>query len=1162
MLHLHLANRLEILADDLVARLGAEARTAGVLAPAELIVPSAAIARTLTLRLAHAHGVCANVRFSFLARWLWEQIARVVPGVAAFSPFEPGVLAWRIFSALADVTWAQGLPRLGAWLEQADPVMRFELAAQVARLFDQYLTYRPDWMETWAGGGHVAGGLHGAAPAWREDERWQAALWRRLSDEILGSDVQARQHPVRALAHSLADDGGLAIARLPAAAHLVALPAVPPVYLEALARLGTRMTLHVYALDPCREYWFDVVDPRRLAWLAVRGGVDHHEVGNRLLASWGRQAQACLSRLVEATGESMVDDARFEGGGAATLLSRWQDAVLGLEELAPGSVEMTADDRSLEVHVCHSRTRELEVLHDRLLGLFADDAARRASGAAQAPLRPSDILVVTPDLEATAPLIEAVFGTIAPERRLPFAVTGRARARVNAPARALLDLLALGASRFAVNDVLAFLQQAIVARRFGVSDDDFARIREWLLESGVHWALDSRHRASFDLPVREDHSFAAGLDRLFMAYALPDGSTTPFEGRLPAGRVEGSEAATLGVLAHVVEALATWQARLARPAPAAQWASQLADALAAFVAPDATHLDDLREVHAALERLASDLARAGLTAEIAPEVVRRALEDALEGEAPGGVPTGAITFASMASLRGVPYRVVCVVGLDDGAWPTSRRPAEFDLMAAAPRVGDRQRALDERNVFLDLLLAARERVHLSCTGRSVRDNAPLPPSVLVDELLDVLVPAIASPAEDREARRGARRRLVVEHPLQAFSESAFDVAADARLRSFDRDYAQALKLRLARASGPVASSTAGQIGLPGFELDAAAASLRGGTGDAGDEDGGEATEASTPFVAEDLPEPGSEWRDVPIERLVDFFRNPCRFLVRERLGVELKREERALEDDEPWQLQAWPGSPLVARVLPAMMAGASGDEARALALSLPDVPEGAFARRALDAELLQMQGFARRVRELESEPVAAPRDASITLEVDGQAMRVHGTLDALRPRGIVHWRYASRKAGDLVDAWLAHLLLCADAPPGVALVTTGVSRDRRWSLRPCRNPLEVLGGLLRLYARGLRSPLPFFPRSSFACVEAGPPAGLAAAARLFRPAPDSPAARYAEGNEAGVRLALRGRPDPFESDAAADFQACAETVFVPLMACLRDEVPVEPEAAR
>jgi exodeoxyribonuclease V gamma subunit len=190
-----------------------------------------------------------------------------------------------------------------------------------------------------------------------------------------------------------------------------------------------------------------------------------------------------------------------------------------------------------------------------------------------------------------------------------------------------------------------------------------------------------------------------------------------------------------------------------------------------------------------------------------------------------------------------------------------------------------------------------------------------------------------------------------------------------------------------------------------------------------------------------------------------------------------------------------------------------------------------------------------------------PRAAGIELDVDGRAWRVHGVLDALRPQGLVHWRYARRQAADLIGGWLAHLLLCADAPPGVALATTGVARDGCWRLRPCGEPREALRTLLRLYARGLREPLPFFPKTSLAYVETGGPSGVLAAERVFRPAPESPTGRYAESNDAGVRLALRGRPDPFEPGATTEFVQCAEAVFGPLMNCLVDDAANDAEPA-
>jgi len=1112
MLNLHFANRFETLVDTLVERLGEQAQAPGrsPFSADEVIVPSAAITRRLVTDLARRHRVCANVRFSYLAHWLWEQTQRLMPELPQAASFDADVLAWRILAAFEDAAWAGAQPRLSAWLARADAVMRYELALRVAALFEQYLTYRPEWLEAWAAGRAVDLGTTDAGAL--EDQHWQAALWRRLA-LAAGSDGR---HPVLALLEAL-DARGIGLAgtgALPASAHVMCLPTMPPVHLELLQRLGRHIELHLYVLNPSREFWFEVVEPRRLAYLALRGEQQHHESGNRLLAAWGRQTQSALSLLVDAGDAGLVEDAVFTPAEGAGVLGALQNAVLEMVDLAPGALASDAADRSVEVHVCHSLTRELEVLHDRLLALMAGPN----------PPSPGDILVVTPDLNAAAPLIDAVFGTAPRERHLPYTITGRARAQVNAPARALLDLLALAGSRCAVSAVFGLLQQPAVARRFGLAEDELDQIREWLVQSGVHWALDAEHRAGFDLPAESRHSFADGLDRLFLGYALPSHQATPFDDRLPAGDAQGSAALTLGAFWSFVDALRTLHERVATPQPPADWPALLAGCLSGFIEPADADLEDLRDVDQALETLARQWRESALEGPLSLDVVRVALELALDDPTRGGVPTGMVTFAAMSSLRNVPFRVVCAIGLNDGAFPTSARPPEFDLMTFRPRRGDRQRRIDERNVFLDLLLAARERVHLSYAGRSVRDNSVQPPSVLLSELLEALTPALSAQPADAAARAAARARLVIEHPLQAFAERAFDISGDARVRSFQRDYADALKQ--SRAAPPQAHDAPAEV-------------------DADDDDG---LVSRVPFLAAPLPPPGAEWHDVPVERLAAFLRNPCRFLLEKRLGLELRRDDEELRDDEPFLPDVTGHGPLIARLLPALLEGLPLEAARTLALAGPEVPLGGFGQRFLERELNGLQDFAAQVLEHTAQPVLPPHAAVVPVAVDGVVWRVHAGFADLRPRGLLRYRYARQGPRDYLDAWLPHLLLCATAPTGVLPVTTGIARDGRFFLTECDAPQAVLRTLVELYARGLREPLAFFPRSSWAWMDNEQ--SLAKAIAEFRPGASMP---YAEGQDAGVRLALRGRPDPFSNAVVNDFYDCARAVFEPLRACLEME---------
>jgi len=1109
MLTIHFANRYETLCGLLVGQLGAGARS--IFSADQVIVPSAAVRRQLTLELARRHGICANVHFGYLAQWLWQLIARVVPGVQAESPFDPAVLAWRIVAAFEETGLSVGHPRLAAYLERSDAVMRYELATRIAGLFDEYVTFRPEWLDAWSRGKTVDCGAQGSAA--QADQAWQAALWRRLSTE-LGSDP-----PTAAFTQALQSGGAALVAAgtLPDAVHVFCLSTVPLLHLGLLQALGRHVDVQLYALNPCREYWFEVVDRCRLAYLAARGRADHHEEGHRLLAAWGQQTQSQLGQLVEACGDAVIDDARFDEPAGGTLLARLQGSILDLTDLAPASVVLHGDDRSIEVHVCHSLARELEVLQDRLLALFA------GSGAPEL----SDILVVTPDLDGAAPLVDAIFGTATKDRQIPYTITGRARSRVNTSARTLLELLALAGSRFTASEVFGLLQQPLVARRFGLDSAGLDRAHGWLHDAGVHWALDGEHRASFGLPAEARYSFADGLERLFLGYALPAQAAAPFGGSLPAGNAEGSDALALGALWRFIDALAALRSSVSVPRVASSWPPLLAEALEHFLAPRDDELEDLQEVLAALGVFAGQLQRSEFTQPLALDVVRSALVQVLADPARGGVPTGAVTFSAMSSLRNLPYKVICVIGLNDGSFPTGARPAEFDLMALQPRRGDRQRRIDERNLFLDLLLAARERIHLSCVGRSVRDNAVLPASVLVSELLEYLVPAIADDPADAAARERARSRLVVEHPLQAFSESAFRVDGDPRLRSFHREYAEALQRRLAAPADAHSPVGAAEVEAEGDDDD-------------------RAVEPAQPFFRAPLAPPGDEWRDVSLARLVQFFGNPCRFLLRHRLGVELARDTEELQDEEPFLPDVSGRSALAARLLPPLLAGADLETVRALALAGSEVPAGAFGSRLLERELASLQHFATQLRKLTGEPTLAPHSAAVELTIGGRAWRVQAGFADLRASGLVRHRYDEARARDYLSAWLHHLLLCAKPRAGVALRTTWQARDARFSLAACENAGDVLRDLLGLYERGLREPLSFFPKTAWAYLTNGE--RVSAATGAWRSTPQHP---FGEEADAAYRLALRGRPGPM-GEGFADFHACAHAVFDPLLACIVD----------
>ncbi|MEO5764338.1 MAG: exodeoxyribonuclease V subunit gamma, partial [Casimicrobiaceae bacterium] len=917
MLRIVLSNRYEVLEHALLARLD--------LAPSspfdaqQVIVPSAAIRRKVELAIADRTGICAHVEFPFLAQWLWQEIGRVVP-VAQTSPFAPEILAWRVYAILGDAAFVSAHAPLARYLAEADERMRFDLAGRLAALIEHYITYRPEWLAAWSEG-RALGLCRDGAPA--DDERWQAALWRRIAKEVNAG----RRHP----AHQFLDTLGAGAP--PAAApsrrvQLFCLPAMPPLYLHIVRGLARAFDVDLYALDPSQEYWFDVVDARRLAWLTTRGRDAHHETGNRLLSAWGKPTQDFLASLFDDQGEAALDASVFVQADGDSLLARLQNSILTLTDPAPASLAVDARDRSLEVHVCHSRTREVEVLHDRLLALFAGDPS----------LSPADVLVVTPDLAADAPLIDAVFGNAQRPRHVPYAITGRPRSEENPVASALLAVLALASSRFPASAAFELLERRVVARRFGLDATDLPTLHRWLRQSGIRWGLDTRDRRAADVPDDPRHSFDDGLDRLFAGYAWPAGATAAFDECLPAGDAEGTEAVALGALAQFVAALVQARDAAARAMPPAAWFDTLHALAAAFIAPAADDIESHAEVDVALATLRDNLEQGGVAEPLHLPVVRAALAAVVDAPARGGVPTGMVTFASMASLRGLPYRVVCAFGLDDGAFPALPPRIEFDLMRLAPRRGDRQRRLDDRNVLLDLLLAARDVFHVSYVGRSVRDNAPLPPAAALAELIDYVLPLLAcAPGAPRDPLR-------VAHPLQPFSLDAF-TGADARIRSFDEDYASALRARLATPAEPL-EHAAGDDETDEFDddVDVAAAARP--------------PDAQSPFFNGALPAPGPEWHTIPFDRFLRFFDNPSRALLRDRLGVALPDQPLELEDDEPFVPDPRTRGALAERLLLRLRAGEPVGELRRIARAGAEFPSGPYGALLLDRELALLASFA------------------------------------------------------------------------------------------------------------------------------------------------------------------------------------------------------------
>ena len=1121
MLHLHFSNRFEQLRETLIEHLAQE--IPGPFIAQEIIIPSAAVTRHLQWALTERQGICANVNFSYLAQWIWRQIGQIVE-IQSESPFAPEVLTWRVYRALGDPEFVSVHAPLNRYLSENNATRQYDLANRIARLFENYVTYRPHWLQAWSAGQLIRPGRRSAGAAhqqWQHEawqhESWQSELWRRIARETSTTEEHPGQSFFRLLPSLHADSA--ALAALPSRAHVFCLPSVPPLYLKMLRGLSSRMDLDLYVLNPCQEYWYELVDRKRLSLLTAKGRSAHHEMGNALLAAWGKQTQATIDLLLtgDEVPESLGTD--FIEAPATTMLGQLQNSILNLLDPEPAAqaefVPIEEQDHSLQIEVCHSLQRELEVLHARLQDLLDQPD----------PPAPEDILVVTPDLQIAAPLVDAVFGTVRNERRLPYVITGLPQRRVNPIARLLDQLLTLALGRHPASEVFDLLIQPAVMRRFGLDVEQSQQLREWIVVSGMRWALDGDERQTHGLPAHERHTFAEGLERLYLAYAMGDeDAAIDFDAHIDFDQDEGvgsligasnpggSQAAALGILWRFVQELnrirRDWQASKTPD----EWHQALSDALTCFAAEDSAWIEEFIGVRRALHRLRTQMIRGGLCDPIPLKVLREALTEQLEQDAQGGVPSGRITFAAISSLRAIPYRNIFVFGMNDGAFPSASRMLEFDLIAAQPQRGDRQRRLDERNQFLDLFISARDRLVLSYTGRNIRDNSLIPPSVLIADLLDQI----------ERIWPGSSRRITHEHPLQSFSSND---SATGRLETRDLE-----------THNLAAPDNAPEIATDLLSLEE----------ESDDVEPMNPWVQGLPFFKGALPQPDASLRVVSLDRFIEFFSNPARFLLKHRLGIQLTEEDTDLFDEEPFAMDALTRHQLAERLLPKALAGMDANALARLALAGPELPSGALGTVEANDEAQAIYSFAQPIWQVLKDPPLDPITQAFEFHLDGEIWTLHGTLSDLRADGLVRWGFRTARAQDYLSGWITHLFLCAyDAPPATATKlreTCWYSRDGIYRLRAVVDPKSILAQLIALYRTGLSQPLHFYPRSAWALAKTGKTTEALKTWQCTRNQP------FGESADPAYQLALRGVHHPIDPQ----FAELARQIYEPLLDHLED----------
>lgn len=976
-MNVYIAPRLGVLRDHLIARL-----QAAPLPPRDteiIVVQSQGMRQWLTLALADALGCAGSLELPFPARFVQALSASLgVPG-GACDTFSREAMTWRLDALLREVDVHD--PRYAAlsrYLSNGDDRMRFGLAARVASRFDDYQLFRHDLLEAWERGEHALNAPH---------EIWQAELWR----ELCRSGAEHGAHRLTRLLALInaAEPGTLS---LPSRVSVFGISSLPPRVIELLAAVARHTEVAVYA--------------------ALLPDQASSPTTHPLAVAFGSQGQA-LQQLFAAHGAAIVPLNDPLAQSPHSLLAQLQ------QELTSGSdgsvpLEIAGTDMSLSVHAAHGKLRELEIIRDQIGQAFVTDRT----------LKPHEVLLLVPDISAWAPLVQTVFGANDGSVNIPFAVADRRR-RDESVATAVLQLLALEGGRLTHSDVFGVLEQPAVYTAAGLDDGQVEYLARITREANVRWGYDNEALARLALPATDMPTWRTGLDRLLlgqMAGALPE----PVLGLLPqAGDTVGDPAA-MAALSQWIDTLAVTLQSWRQSRSIAEWTAELSVFLDRVVQPtSANEREGLNAVRSVIQALSTTAEHAAYTALVPFGVVRDWLEQELGDDSFGsGFLSGRLTVAALKPMRSVPFKVIAVAGLDDAAFPRRDRRPAFDLLSCDARAGDRNLRDDDRQLFLDLLLAAESRVVLTYSGNDPRDNAARAPSIVIDELLDHL---------DRRTHGSARASVVLRHPLQAFSDR-YVSHDDPRLITFS----------------PLAGRAAA-AGTNGF-----------------------------PFCVDTVPDlVNDDMAEISLRNLTAFWSNPSQWFCEQVLRLRLP-DAGATDsaDSELHWLSRMKQGGVRADILRSVMTGRQ---------DIASMPRQLVAVGTLPPGHLGAAWFARLEDEarpvIDALPTGVRTSAAFT--VVGTDWRITGTVNGVIENVRYVVRTGSFAAKHRIVSWVEHVVMCAAKQQGTEVPGTTVliyldSKKEKATVETIvavPNATAIVDDWINAMHTARRAPLPFFPNA-------------------------------------------------------------------------------------
>lgn len=1063
MLTIYNSNKTEVLKELMLSLIDINP-IEGVFSQEQILVQSSGMSKYLIQQIAERNGICANIAFPMVSSFMWDLYHQTIKKAPKTSSYSKQAMRWHLVTLIPEIINNDEYKKLKGYIGDSNSPSKIEsnvhqLATQISDLFDGYQVYRPEMLIRWDADEVDSDLVRG--------QEWQPKLWRLL-DATIKEKTSGEPHRAELYAKFLTDvqNGTIDkshITHLPDRIWVFGVPTMSPSQLKTLESLGTLIDINYMSINPSHLYWGDIKDrsyihKQELKFLhnsiansSSLTPIDTESselhlatsAGNPILSSFGKLGRDHLAMISEL--ELKEEVSAFVETPSTTLLGNLKNDIqllrdptdLTESENSQHKTEIRPDDSSIVVNNCFAPIREVEHLQNHLLHLFQQDPT----------LKPRDIIVMCADIDKYSPLITSVFGNTPyfDERFIPYSISDRSAHTEHPIIASFCKIIDVTSTRYTATDVLTLLKNKAVLQKFGFEDSEYHDLYTLINEVGIRWGLDESTAVEFGLPARNINTWSFGVTRLLWGFAM-DSESGDYEGYLPYDLPINVSSQTIGKLATFIDSLKEAHAMLMGEDNCSNWSNKLNRITSMFFEPtsnqEASAIDVIKR---STSRLVESTSTAKYYSEVSFRVISHELIQQLSSEQLSQrFLAGQLNFCTLMPMRSIPFKVVCLLGMNDGVYPKVLPQNKDDLIVLHPERGDRNRRESDRFLFLEALLSADEHLYISYTGRSIKDGQARNKSILVQELLDY---------------------ITASYCLEGDASLAPD-ASEARLTDY---------LVKSRSMTPYSVDNFIEGASPFYFDDWLVA---------------ETSVSSAAFCPTPLPEDEKELSEgngvyrLNLSELMKFWKLPPRHFFSRRLKTDINISSIEIKDDEPFDLSLLDKYKLRSHWLESLVAERESEK-KDVKQKLYDkvytessqngvVPSGDIGKVCIKDERLSIENLAEDIIPLiTSEPTHQSIDLLIETD-NGDQVRLVGTIRDTFDKHALCYRGGSVRVYDLFDGWIRQLALSSS---GISKDVFVLGVDSSHTIPPLdtENALLHLKQLIELYYVGLRAPLPYLP---------------------------------------------------------------------------------------